>query len=188
MNKKPQIFTSKVNTLKYLETKLSKSIIEPFIDFTILEWKQNSTKILDSISKKFINQKIIIRSSAEGEDSFDESKAGNYLSVLNINSNNKNEVKKAINSVNKSYQKKYNFEQTNQIFAQKQTIDIKISGVVFTKAGNMGLPYYLINYDLGNSTTSVTSGKDTKTMVIFRNKNLNSLLKTWKNLLKAIKE
>ena len=60
MNKKPQIFTSKVNTLKYLENKLSKSTIEPFIDFTILEWKQNSTQILDLISKKFINQKIKI--------------------------------------------------------------------------------------------------------------------------------
>lgn len=188
MIKTPQLFTTKVNTLKFLQSRLSQSTIEPFIDFTIFEWKQNQNKILDSISKKFKNYKIIIRSSAEGEDSFDKSEAGSYLSVLDINSNKKNDVKKAINLVVKSYLEKNNLEQTNQIFAQKQTIDIKLSGVIFTKTGNIGFPYYLINYNLGSSTTSVTSGKQTETMAIFRKKNLNTLPKTWKNLLKAIGE
>tara|TARA_B110001454_G_C12720842_1_gene434617 strand:+ start:2354 stop:4792 length:2439 start_codon:yes stop_codon:yes gene_type:complete len=188
MTKTHLLFTTKVNTLKFLQNKLSKSKIEPLLDFTILEWTQNSNKILDSIFNKFTNQKIIIRSSAKGEDSFDNSHAGSYLSILNIDSNKKNEIKSAINSVNQSYLKKNNLEQKNQIFVQKQSVNIKISGVIFTKAGNMGLPYYLINYDLGSSTTSVTSGKETKTLVIFRKKKLNGLPKYWKNLVKAIKE
>ena len=188
MTKTPLLFTTKANTLKFLQNKLSKSKIEPLFDFTVLEWKQNSNNIVNSIFKKFINQKIIIRSSAKGEDSFDNSQAGSYLSILNINSNKKSEIKNSINSVNQSYLKKNNLELKNQIFVQKQSVNIKISGVIFTKAGNMGLPYYLVNYDLGSSTTSVTSGKETKTLVIFRKKTLNGLPKYWKNLVKAIRE
>ena len=106
MTKTPLLFTTKANTLKFLQNKLSKSKIEPLFDFTVLEWKQNSNNIVNSIFKKFINQKIIIRSSAKGEDSFDNSQAGSYLSILNINSNKKSEIKNSINSVNQSYLKK----------------------------------------------------------------------------------
>jgi len=95
MIKTPQLFTTKVNTLKFLQSRLSRSTIEPFIDFTVFDWKQNQNKMLDSISKKFKNHKIIIRSSAEGEDSFDKSEAGSYLSVLDVNPNKKNDVKKS---------------------------------------------------------------------------------------------
>ena len=108
MTKTPLLFTTKANTLKFLQNKLSKSKIEPLFDFTVLEWKQNSNNIVNSIFKKFINQKIIIRSSAKGEDSFDNSQAGSYLSILNINSNKKSEIKNSINSVNQSYLKKNN--------------------------------------------------------------------------------
>jgi len=188
MTKKSLLFTTKANTLKFLQNKLSKSKIEPLYDFSISNWEQNADNIVNSISKKFLNQKIIIRSSAKGEDSINNSHAGSYLSILNINSNKKNEIKKAIESVSQSYLKKNNSDLENQIFVQKQSANIKISGVIFTKTGNLGLPYYLINYDLGSSTTSVTSGKETKTLVIFRKKTLNGLPKHWKNLIKAIRE
>ncbi|QDI88801.1 hypothetical protein Nisw_04320 [Candidatus Nitrosopumilus sp. SW] len=188
MNKTSPLFTTKVNTLKFLQNKLSKSRIEPFVDFTISDWTNNQNKLLDYISTKFKNKKIIIRSSAEGEDSFEKSEAGSFLSILDVFPTDKNNVKNAINSVIRSYLEKNNSKETNQIFAQKQTTNIKLSGVIFTKTGNKGSPYYLINYDLGSSTTSVTSGKHTKSIAIFRKKPLNSLPKTWKNLLTAIKE
>ena len=41
MTKTHLLFTTKVNTLKFLQNKLSKSKIEPLLDFTILEWTQN---------------------------------------------------------------------------------------------------------------------------------------------------
>ena len=116
MTKKSLLFTTKANTLKFLQNKLSKSKIEPLYDFSISNWEQNADNIVNSISKKFLNQKIIIRSSAKGEDSINNSHAGSYLSILNINSNKKNEIKKAIESVSQSYLKKNNSDLENQIF------------------------------------------------------------------------
>ena len=112
---------TKSNMLKYLQKKISKSKIEKILDFTILEWQENNTKILDNISKKF-NSKVIIRSSAIGEDSFETSQAGNYTSILDINPKSKIKLKQAINVVIKSYVKKNNINENNQILVQTPII------------------------------------------------------------------
>ena len=85
------VFTSKADVLKYLSNKLIHSKIEKLFDFTISEWNNNDQKILQEITKKF-NSTIIIRSSALGEDSMTSSKAGEFLSVMNVNPECKNEV------------------------------------------------------------------------------------------------
>ena len=56
--------------------------------FTTDEWLENKPKILNKISKSF-NQKIVIRSSAIGEDSIESSEAGKFESFLNIDSKSK---------------------------------------------------------------------------------------------------
>ena len=135
---------TKSNMLKYLQKKISKSKIEEILDFTIIDWKKNNEKILNDISKKF-NSKVIIRSSAIGEDSFETSQAGNYTSILDVNPGSKIKLKQAINLVIKSYIKKNNINKNNQILVQTQSSDIITSGVVFTRTIDNGAPYYIIN-------------------------------------------
>jgi len=182
------VFTSKANVLKILAKKTKKSRIEKIYDFTISDWKNNEKNILKIIAKNFGSTKIIVRSSAKGEDSFEQSKAGQYLSILNVNSNSENELKLAINSVIKSYYKNDNRDPKNQILIQTQTPDIIISGVVFTRTENVGAPYYVINFEEGSSTDGVTKGKVSTTVKIFRNIPPKRIPKKWIALIKSIKE
>ena len=115
-------FESKSNILKSLKKSLKKSKIEKIYDFTIIDWEKNSTYIVDKIANDF-NSKIIIRSSAIGEDSIDESGAGNYESILFVNPKSKKQVINAINEVINSYKFKGNLSRKNQIIIQKQTLD-----------------------------------------------------------------
>ena len=110
--------STKSNMLKYLQKKLRYSKIEKIIDFTTLEWKKNHARLLNDITKNF-DSKVIVRSSAIGEDSFENSQAGNYTSILNVNSQSKIKLKQAINSVIESYTKKNNINDNNQILILK---------------------------------------------------------------------
>jgi len=182
-----QIFSSKSNTLKILQNKLNYSKIEKIFDFTVDEWNDNKSNILNALSKNFEKNNVIVRSSAKGEDSHDKSEAGNYDSVQNINASSKKQLQNAINKVIKSYEKKGNFFPNNQILIQKQTSNIISSGVAFTRSPN-NQPYYIINFDDGSSTDSVTKGEQSNLIKIFRNLEYNKIPNKWKLLIKSFKE
>jgi glutamine kinase len=182
-----ELFSSKADTLKILQKNLSHSTIEKIFSFSVKEWNQNQTIILNQIASHF-KTRIIIRSSAFGEDSFEKSEAGKYLSILNIFPNNYLNVKKSINSVIRSYHKDMNFNENNQILVQKQSTNVCTSGVVLTKTESTGLPYYVINYSNDSSTESVTHGRNTEKLLISRHISVKKIPTKWKNLIKAIKE
>ena len=178
-------FISKSNTLKFLQKSLQKSKIEEIYDFSVLNWDKNQKVILDEISNKF-QSKIIVRSSAIGEDSINNSEAGSYQSVLNVSSNSKSKIKSAINSVISSYNHKGNFNKNNKILIQNQTLDVIMSGVIFTKTEDIGAPYYTINYDDGKYTDTVTKGQINKVVKIFRNS--KEIDKKFRKIIESIKE
>ena len=125
------IFTTKSNVLKLLKSKINFSKIEKIFDFTQSQWEKNQNQILDQVIKNFPNTKIIIRSSAIGEDSEENSNAGSYESILNVNSSSKQEISSAIQNVINSYKNKDNFNPKNQILVQTQSKNILYSGVIF---------------------------------------------------------
>ena len=182
------LFSSKANTLNYLQNKLKKSLIQPLFVFSIFDWKTKKNEILHSINESFDSKFIIVRSSAKGEDSFERSEAGRYESILNIKPNNKKDVSNAINSVIHSYQKNGNIDSTNQILIQEQAQDIMSSGVIFTKTPDKSSPYYVINYEKGSSTFGVTQGMVSNTIKIFRGVKTNSIPKPWNTLINSINE
>ena len=179
-------FKSKSKTLKILQNNLKKSSILPLYDFLVEDWNENHVKILDTIQKKF-SSKIIIRSSALGEDSINSSKAGKFLSIPNVEISNRNQIYHAINQVINSYVTNDDYNPKNQVLIQKQAENIISSGVVFSRTLE-GFPYYLLNYEDGGSTDGVTQGKINNTLKIFRKINYNKLSKKWKNLIIAINE
>ena len=183
----PSFVVTKANVLKLLQKKLKKSKIEKIIDFTILEWKENKKNIVNLVSDNLKNKKIIVRSSAIGEDSIEKSEAGNYQSFLDIDANSGSKIVNAVDKVIESYKKKGRLDIKNQILIQKQTKNIRLSGVIITRSGKNGSPYYTINYDEGGSTTGVTSGRIGKTIKIFSGTRLK-IDKHWKILLESVKE
>tara|TARA_B100000029_G_scaffold501257_1_gene574301 strand:- start:4938 stop:7400 length:2463 start_codon:yes stop_codon:yes gene_type:complete len=183
-----EIFTTKSNVLKFLKSKIKRSKIEKIFDFTQNEWNNNKKIILKQTMDNFPNTTIIVRSSAIGEDSEENSNAGSYESILNVNSSSKREITSAINKVIFSYKNKNNHNPNNQILIQNQSKNILHSGVVFSRSPDLGSPFYLVNYDIGDSTVGVTHGSINQTIKFHRNINKNSLDPKWKNLLSAIEE
>lgn len=98
--KSKAIFTSKANVLKFLNNNIKKSKIEPLFFFTINEWNNNQNLILKKIQLMFnTSDKIIIRSSAFGEDSVENSFAGIYDSILDISPKSIHKIKNGIEYV-----------------------------------------------------------------------------------------
>jgi glutamine kinase len=181
------IFTSKANVLFYLESKIRKSKIENLYIFTLNEWSIKKSKILNDISNLF-ESKIIIRSSAIGEDSVESSEAGKFESYLNINSKSKKNIEKTISKVIRSYKKKESHNNQNQVLIQNQTKNIVTSGVIFSRTPDIGSPYFIINYEDGGSTVGVTQGSINNIIKIFRNSKNEIIPKKWKALINAMKE
>jgi len=182
-----KLFSSKANTLSFLKTQVRLSKIEYFQVITVKEWNECQKKILLNIKNNFSN-KIIIRSSAEGEDSFDKSEAGKFESILNLIPSKSFLVKNAINDVVKSYGHKDKISFKHQIIIQKQTLNSQTSGVIFSKTPENGSPYYVINYEDSNLTDTVTKGLVGNTLKIYRETPLTLIPKKWKKLILAIQE
>ena len=180
-------FTSKSDTLEYLSKNITKSKIEPLISFTINDWKNNKSKILEKSCKKFKKQKVVVRSSALGEDTIETSNAGVFTSILNVIPS-KNTLQKSIERVIKTYNKKKYFNLNNQVIVQRQSTHIKTSGVIFTRISDTGAPYYIINYEDGKNTDSVTKGLIGNSVKISRSTPMTKIPTKWRNLLYAIKE
>ena len=179
-----ELFSSKANTLNYFQNRIKKSKIEKMYFFSVNEWKNNKEDVLNKIQKEFESY-IVIRSSAKGEDSINESQAGKFKTVLNINSRKRNIISKAVSEVIKSYDLKNN---DDQVLVQKQTLNSITSGVIFTKTLGTNSPYYVINYEDGHLTDSVTKGKISNVTKI-HNKTENKIIpKKWIKLIHAVKE
>ena len=180
-------FSSKANTLEFFYKKIKKSKIEKLISFSVEEWSKKKNTILNKVKQNF-SGKIIVRSSARGEDSLDTSQAGKFQTIFNIKPTEKNEIKNAVNQIINSYITKGRDDKLNQVLIQKQTLNSKTSGVIFTKTPDNGSPYYVINYEDGDSTDSVTKGIIGNTIKIHNKTPRNKIPSKWKKLIIAIKE
>ena len=71
---------------------------------------------------------------------------------------------------------------------QKQTANVITSGVLFTRTPDIGAPYYVINFEDGKDTDSVTKGLVGNTIKIFRKISLKDVPNKWKNLVLSVME
>ena len=115
LRKQGEIISTKANTLRNLQSLVKRSKIEPLISFTFSHWKTNRGVILKEIQKKFQEGSIIVRSSAISEDAENDSMAGKFSSILNVNPKNKEEVISAVKKVFDSYKKNKSISSFNQI-------------------------------------------------------------------------
>ncbi len=181
------IVSSKADTLKALQSLLTKSSIEPLYSFTISDWKNDKNEILQNIKTRFSPQKIVIRSSAVTEDTLEKSMAGYFESILNVDTQKKPEIEAAVGHVIDSYHQKSGESSFNQVLVQRQTENIFMSGVIFTRTLHTNGPYYVINYDdQTGSSDSVTSGKEHQCIYISHFS--TSIPEKMKKVLEAVKE
>ena len=179
--------STKANTLASLKPRLEKSTIEELYIFTKSQWKNSKDKILKEIQNKF-KEEIVVRSSTGLEDSHNSSFAGFFHSELNVNSQNYQNIEKAVSKVIDSYVKHEKTSSRDQVLVQSQTKDVIYSGVVFTRNIQSNGPYYLINYDQSSLTDSVTSGKVGNKIEIINNIEIQKLPYPWKTLIESVRE
>ena len=165
-------FLSKGRTLIYLKKYVKGLNIPESYCFKVREFKKNPDKIIKIIKKKFKNQ-IIIRSSAQVEDTKKGSLAGKFKSFLNINPNKDLEVLNNIKQVINSYK---NYSSTNdEVLIQTMVKNIKMSGVITTRYKNNSAPYNIIEYSLSSKSNDITSGiNQAKSFTYFKNRKLKS--------------
>lgn len=165
------VFGTKAETLERLQPKLQSAEILDQIRIEVRDWAEQPDYYIALIQQKFPNQKIVVRSSTFAEDSSTESFAGAFDSVLNIDTENRSKVCKAIEQVIQSY-KDYEVEEIekNQILIQSHLQDVAMSGVVMTRDLITGAPYYIVNYDdQTDLTDTITSGTaNLKSLVCLR--------------------
>ena len=74
---------TKGDVLKSLSSQLKIFNIPEFIYFTVNEWYEDRENVMSQILS-IESDVLVVRSSALGEDSIENSKAGEYESILNV--------------------------------------------------------------------------------------------------------
>ena len=123
------ILGSKAETLHRIKPKLTKSSICDQVTCTWFDWKKDSDKVIKDIQSKFKTQSLIIRSSSDEEDTWETAQAGVFESVLDVDPNNKNSLRKSVDKVFLSYKE---IASNSHVLIQPYITDVKISGVIFT--------------------------------------------------------
>ena len=132
--------------------KVKNAKILPLIRFKVFDFINDRDSIISAIKSKF-NEEIIVRSSSLSEDNNLVSNAGAFESILNVDTNSKNNIEQSIQKVIKSYGK--NLNDLDEVFVQPMLKNVSMSGVIFTSDIDTLSPYYIINYDESGSTDSL---------------------------------
>ena len=169
------VYGTKAETLERLKSVVLDTQISDLIHFEVGRWMEDHDPLVELIGRRFQHQKIVVRSSSLVEDSWTESLAGEFQSVLGVDADRPDAVTDAVDRVIDSYRRS---EKTNgrglhqhQVLVQAFLEDVTLSGVVFTRDLDTGAPYFVLNYDDQSGTTdAVTSGggRNLKTLVLYK--------------------
>jgi choline kinase len=150
------VLGTKAETLARLRPLVSRSVIGEQATVTLGAWRTDRAPCLDAVAATFGDRRLVVRSSSLTEDSWEASRAGAYLSLLDIDGSDMAAVESAIDAVAASFD---DGNDAHQILIQEMVGDVAASGVLFTRTLNFGAPYLTINYDATTSSTdSVTGG------------------------------
>ncbi|MCR5885727.1 hypothetical protein LRS03_23855 [Rhizobacter sp. J219] len=163
------VLGTKAQTLQRLRPMVRCSRIGEQVTFTVGEWRADPSIWMSRVRGAFGTARLIVRSSALGEDGFQSSHAGRFDSVLDVDAADARVVAAAIGSVVASYA---DTSLHHQVLVQRMVDDIAFSGVVMTRTLSHGAPYRVFNYDeTSGASDTVTSGAGVglKTLVMHRN-------------------
>ena len=146
-------FLDKARTLEVIRTLIKSARIPQSFHFTYGEWRKNNDVIRAKIFSEFTTLPLAVRSSSNLEDGASQSKAGAFLTLLNVE---ERDLEKSIDRVFDSYE---DLNETQIVLIQPMLQQVKLSGVAFSHDPNTCSPYRIVNWSENNDTSSVTSGK-----------------------------
>jgi phosphohistidine swiveling domain-containing protein len=183
---------TKAQTLEWVKSKISLFKTPKFITFGTNRYFDSPSEVLSLIKSQFQGRTVVVRSSAAGEDGKHSTLAGAYDSVLNVPSEDSEQIKTAIDVVIASYSREGKNSIRDEVLVQEMISNVTMSGVVFTHDLNTGAPYYVINYDdVSGLTNTVTSGDGqyaNRTLYVHRGAAIALRSGRFQNLLRAVQE
>jgi choline kinase/phosphohistidine swiveling domain-containing protein len=162
------ILGTKAESLERLKPQIRKGEIGELVSFTHEQWKTDRASLVRRIQAVFSRGTLIVRSSALSEDSWLQSSAGAYESVLDVPRDDAARIAAAVDQVIDSYGEE---DPENQVLVQEMLSDVSMSGVVMTRTPTLGAPYYVVNFDSTSARTdTVTSGAGSALRTLFRHR------------------
>lgn len=159
-------FGTKAETLAALSNLITNGRLCDQYWFTCADWSTDEGAIFDEVSRRYGGAPIVVRSSARNEDGAEESLAGMYDSVVNVDPDDRHTFTDAVRRVIESY---HGAEPEDQILVQPMVQNVALSGVAMSRDVDTGAPYIVINYDdFSGRTDTVTSGAESKTVMVLR--------------------
>ena len=164
-------FKTKAQNLEQLDGGRSDIVIPTFRHFSRSAYQASPDTVLERLRSTF-NGPVIVRSSALGEDSGQDSLAGAFESVICTDPSNLSDLRSSIEEVLLGMTSSRIGLAQDRVLVQHWISEVSMSGVIFSRDLATGSPYIVINYDdSSGSTDSVTSGHgeiSTRTLWIFR--------------------
>ncbi len=148
-------FKMKAESLEALAPLLRNGRVLPQVRFSANDWRSDAAGVLAAVTAApWGSDRVIVRSSARGEDGAASSQAGRYDSLPGVVGSAA--VAQAIDRVIESFGT--DGSDDDQIFVQPMLDRVAMAGVVFSRSPSGG-PYFVINYDDRSGLTDcVTAG------------------------------
>lgn len=164
----PLAFGTKAETLARVAPRLTAAVVPPRVAFTLARWRADRALIVSEAA--CLGRRVVVRSSARGEDGPDASMAGAFTSVANVDPTDAAALAAAIDEVAASYAMGGRRDPLvhDQVLVQKQVEDVVMAGVLFTADMDTLAPYYVFAYDESGATDTVTSGKEGRLGTVVR--------------------
>jgi adenylylsulfate kinase-like enzyme len=151
-------FKTKAESLEALAPLLQNGHVLPQVRFSVSDWREDKTQVLAAIATEpWGSKRVIVRSSAHGEDGAGSSMAGRYDSVLGVIGSDA--IAKAIDHVIASFTLQGSDVEIDldQIFVQPMLEHVALAGVAFSRSPG-GSPYLIVNYDDRSGLTNRVTG------------------------------
>lgn len=149
---------TKAETLARLRGVLRTAKILDQYSFSLGEWEDHPERILGEVQEAFAVERLVVRSSSQAEDGWQESSAGKFASVLDVPRRSRDELAAAIRHVAKSYKADGSAAGQDQVLIQPMLDNVVASGVALTRAPVDGGPYVVVNFEESPRTDAVTAG------------------------------
>lgn len=157
------VFQGKGKTLENIAPLLKTAIVLEQIRFSYKDWSENPNHIIAKIQNKYPNQNVVVRSNTTSEDNTESSHAGAFLSILDVDTKDKDIVQRAIEQVIDSYSKNNRTcLAQDEILVQSQVENIKASGVILTREPRTGSPYFVLSLDAKSGRSDLVTGGSTE--------------------------
>ncbi len=189
-----KIISTKADTLLAIKDLVKKSHIEDMVVVTAGEYIGKKMEIFHRLYQQFKGDKIVVRSSPKNEEAASYVDELHLANVRNVDSSDSTQVCDAIMTIFKSYirgevtEESLDAIKNEQVLVQRESKNIIVSGVVFTRDIIHNRPYYMVNYDPNSKSDFISTSRNEKTMWIARNVSREFLDTRFLKLLMAIRE